>query len=273
MFEILTNRSIYEFSGIDALKFLQNLTTQDLKKNDYCYTYMLNNQGRYLFDFFVFKVNEEKFFIDIASSQAEIFQTKLRLYKLRSTWEIIDRSLDYKIIYSKEMPNFDSIYARKDPRTNLLGYRILTQNAAIKQDFDNNLSLYLEDKYELAIPDGYTDLIFERSFPLEYGAETLKSISYKKGCYIGQEFISRTKYQGVVRKKIFKITSINDLSHVSKGAEIMINNIKIGVGCSFYKNKGIALIREEEYFAQKGEAASIGSINIELIIPFWRQEN
>lgn len=273
MVEILADRAILEINGRDSLNFLQNLITQDLNKSDYCYTYMLNNQGRYLFDFFIFKLDEESLLIDISSSQAEAFKAKLKLYKLRSKWEIIDKSEDYKIIYSREVPDCTSFYSRKDPRTNLLGYRTLVPDINLLEKEGVVSNLYIKDKYKFAIPDGHIDLMYERSIPLEYGGENLKAISYEKGCYIGQEVISRTKYQGVVRKKIYKISAKVDLDSVLKGEEIMINDKKIGTCCSTYQNNGIALIREEDYLAHKPNIAVIGNIKIELVIPEWRENN
>ena len=98
MFEVLHDRSVIEISGPDSLKFLQNLITNDLIKNDYCYSYMLSNQGKYLFDFFIYKISEEKLLIDINTNQLSLFKNKLTIYKLRANVIFID--LDYyKIIY------------------------------------------------------------------------------------------------------------------------------------------------------------------------------
>jgi folate-binding protein YgfZ len=199
MHEVLIDRLIIEVSGSDVLKFLQNLTTNDLGLSDYCYTYMLNHQGRYLFDFFVFKESPQKFLIDIHKDHADLFKAKLILYKLRSNIQIVN--LDhYKILYSREKPKCLSINSIIDPRFGKLGFRSIIEN--INTDNLNfTKDLYLEDKYNYAIPDGYSDLIADRSIPVEYGAEELGAINYNKGCYMGQEVISRIKYQGKIRKK------------------------------------------------------------------------
>ncbi|MGV2432252.1 MAG UNVERIFIED_CONTAM: hypothetical protein LVQ98_02480 [Rickettsiaceae bacterium] len=65
--------------------------------------------------------------------------------------------------------------------------------------------------------------------PPEYGAEELNAISYSKGCYVGQEVISRTKYQGEVRKKIYKISSTESLENIEYGTEIISKAKKIGI--------------------------------------------
>ncbi|MCC8372442.1 MAG: folate-binding protein [Rickettsia endosymbiont of Pseudomimeciton antennatum] len=271
MYEILTNRAIIEVSGDDAMNFLHNLITNDIKNNDYCYSYALNNQGRYLFDFFVLKLSATRFFIDININQSDLFKNHLVQYKLRAKIEVNDLSNAYQVIYSKQQLQFNSY---RDPRYNQLGFRSIVN----KDDFLTTTAteyLYQQDKYNFAIVDGHEDLIANRSIPIEYGAEELNAISYTKGCYIGQEVISRTKYQGVVRKKIFKLSvnidSINTGSlDISKNDEVIANNTKIGVVCSSYKNMAIALIREDEYYSLNNTVIAVKNLSVSLCVPPWR---
>lgn len=267
MYEILTNRAIIEVFGDDAMNFLHNLTTNDIKNNDYCYSYALNNQGRYLFDFFVLKLSATRFFIDININQSDLFKNHLVQYKLRAKIEVNDLTNAYQVIYSKQQLQFNSY---RDPRYNQLGFRSIIN----KDDFLTTTGiegLYQQDKYNFAIVDGYEDLIANRSIPIEYGAEKLNAISYTKGCYIGQEVISRTKYQGVVRKKIFKcVTSNPNSSDIAKNDEIMANNTKIGVVCSSYKNRAIALIREDDYYSLQNTVITVKNLSVSLDVPPWR---
>jgi folate-binding protein YgfZ len=269
MFEVLNDRSLLEISGCDSFKFLQNLITNDLSKNDYCYSYMLSNQGKYLFDFFVFKDSQERFIVDINNNQLSLFKNKLLLYKLRANVTFGDLD-NYNVIYSSDIPSFPSLISAKDPRSDLLGFRSI-----VASDIPESMvtGLYLKDKYDIAIPDGYTDLIFDRSIPLEYGAEELTGISYNKGCYVGQEVMSRTKYQGVIRKKIFHLFSDSDLGHLSKNDTINIGDVNIGLICSVHQNNAIALIREEKYLALQDKEIAIGNAIVQISIPRWRLNN
>ncbi|MFY9590344.1 YgfZ/GcvT domain-containing protein [Rickettsia endosymbiont of Halotydeus destructor] len=270
MHEILKNRSIIEIIGKDSVKFLQNLTTNDLKATNYCYTYMLNNQGKYLFDFFAFAPSLEQVFIDINKNNKEAFINHLIFYKLRSKIEIKDLSNVYQVIYShNKIATSESLITICDPRGIFLGFRSIINKAVdLKQNITTE-KLYLEDKYKFSIIDGYEDLIPNKSIPIEYGAEELNAISYNKGCYVGQEIISRAKYQGVIRKKIFKVSAERDLSNLIKEDEVFAGEDKIGVICSAYKNKAIALIREEKYITNKDLEIKVKDINIKLSLPLW----
>ncbi len=271
MYEILTNRSIIEVSGDDAMNFLHNLITNDIKNNDYCYSYALTNQGRYLFDFFVLKLSATRFFIDININQSDLFKNHLVQYKLRAKIEVNDLTTAYQVIYSKQQLPLNSY---QDPRYNQLGFRSIIN----KDDFLTTTrieGLYQQDKYNFAIVDGYDDLIANRSIPIEYGAEELNAISYSKGCYIGQEVVSRTKYQGVVRKKIFKLSINIDSGNtgsldIAKDDEIIANNTKIGVVCSAYQNMVIALIRVDDYYALADTVITVRNLPVSLAVPPWR---
>ncbi|ABV75096.1 hypothetical protein A1C_04115 [Rickettsia akari str. Hartford] len=307
MYEILSNREIIKIIGLDSVKFLQNLITNDIKKSQYCYTYLLTNQGRYLFDFFVYVRNLEEIYLDIDKSNKAALIEHLNFYKLRSKIQIIDCSDEYKVIYSLQKLDIDTLVTSRDPRYSMLGFRSINKcgvipcfdygiQKTIKKDWTpcrshvvtemesihatphtqcysreggNPASLYLEDKYNFAIIDGVEDLITDKSIPNMYGAEELNAISFDKGCYVGQEVISRAKYQGVIRRKIYKITADEDLSALVKDEEILAGKDQIGVICSSYRNKAIVLIREEKYFACKEADITVKGIKINLSLAPW----
>ncbi len=84
MYEILSDREVIKIIGLDSVKFLQNLVTNDIKKSKYCYTYLLNNKGKYLFDFFVYIHNFEELYLDIDKSNKATLIDHLNFYKFRS---------------------------------------------------------------------------------------------------------------------------------------------------------------------------------------------
>jgi folate-binding protein YgfZ len=114
------------------------------------------------------------------------------------------------------------------------------------------------------------DLIYQKSIPIEYGAEELNAVSYNKGCYIGQEIVSRTKYLGQVRKKIFKLTAVSHLVGVENGDIIEINDIKIGTILSSYKNLAICLLKEEQFFLLPQKQIIVKGLLADITIPEWR---
>lgn len=260
-YEIL-DYSIVKISGKDRFQFLQSIVTADMRES-FTYSLLLSPQGRFLFDFFV--VNLPEFYlIEIKNSIASNFTKKLMMYKLHSdvSVEIFEK---YEVVYSRSrLEGVEKLYEYKDPRFLDLGFRSLVKKGELRNTYE---PIYLEDKYRFAIPEGYEELLHDKSMPQEYGIDILNGISYTKGCYIGQEVISRTKYQGVIRKRIFKVIADHDISAIAQGSEITSSNSKIGVFLSGYKNLGIALIRTENLQIQ----STITTCNLEIRLekPKW----
>ena len=270
MIEILSDRSVLHITGPDSQIFLQGMITNDIIKNIYSYNYLLTNQGKYLFDFFVYKQNENSYFLDINLDNFVDLLKRLTLYKLRRNLDIRDISSEYDILYSKLPIKSEVEFSIQDPRYNKLGYRSMIKHSNINS-LKVTEGLYLADKYKYAIIDGNSDLVYDRSIPVEYGAEELCAIDYHKGCYVGQEVISRVKYQGTIRKKIFKLQFNKKIVPELTGAKITdLNNNKLGVVCSNYKNQAIGLIREEKFLELEQKVAMVDSQLVNIEVPPWR---
>lgn len=249
-YEIL-DRSIISISGIEAKNFLQSLITNDINKvsdSNSIYSCMLTPQGKYIFDFFISYFNNQ-YLIDIAKDRYRDFIEKINLYKLRKKINI-NYEEDYIVINIQNSDsdiigfteNYLSGIRYIDPRDYRMGYRSVIKNNDIENiNFNKSDNNYNKNRINLFIPE--KDLVVDKSFPLEFGLDKLNALDFKKGCYIGQEVTARTKYRGVIRKSIYKIESQNDLEF----GEIFIDNQRIGVITSIYKNIGLALIRDEDY--------------------------
>jgi folate-binding protein YgfZ len=243
-FEFLSNRTIISCKGVDSEKFLQGLFTNDVRQN-FCYSMMLLPSSKFLFDFFVYKIDAEQYLIDSSSIQ---LLSKLLLYKMRNRVFIENVSHEYAVAFSNVVLDFMSeFYTFADSRNSKMGVRCILPRGFLEGYMSkSHLNLYLEAKYHLAIPDGDLDMIVEKSFPLEFGLTELNGVSYTKGCYLGQEAIARGHHTGVIRKHVYKIMSEEDLTLVSKDSQILCNSVKVGVFCSGYKNLGIGLIRTQD---------------------------
>jgi folate-binding protein YgfZ len=252
MVSLIKNRSLIEVRGNDRLSFIQNLITNDIRSDDnYIYAIMLSPGGRFLFDMFILK-EEDRILLDVFSDTKNSLLEKLDLYNINQDVEL--KELPEKIYYSQEERG------NKDPRYDKLGYRFISN-----ESFEDDNS-WIYDKYEYSIPDGGIDLIYDKAMPQEYGAEELGAISYTKGCYVGQEVISRTKYQGEIRKKIYSIISNSNLSNIQQGTPIMQQDKKVGIFLSANNNKGIALIREMNL---EDKDATINGLSISLKKAIW----
>jgi folate-binding protein YgfZ len=242
-YEILHSRSIIKVFGLDAVKFLQGLTTNLVCQSKPCYSLMLSAQGRYMCDFFLLPC-DAGFYLSVINSAKERLLQKLAFYKLRSRVDIISEPDEYKHLYGRG-PFGEKSW--QDPRHEQLGWWSIVRALDIEELDPSSLAtnLYNQDKYQLAIVDGDIDMQQDKALPPEYGIEMLNGISYTKGCYIGQEVIARTKHLGEVRKKICLLTSKHDLSNYHYASQVTREGQKIGMLTSSYAKTAIALIRQD----------------------------
>ena len=228
---ILEDRGFIQVKGLEAKDFLQNIVTNDLEKvtnSSTVFSSILTPQGKYLFDFFILKFDNNYLLECEKKSSKEIIKL-LNFYKLRSKVDLIDISeqLVAAVISSekfKEIANFnlsrglttdyqdDVIYI--DPRNEKLGAKIISKLKNIYLTI-KKLNLKTADKnkyydrsFNLGIPQINLDKLKDKVFGIENNLNELNGIDFKKGCYIGQENTSRIKLRNKLRRRILPIQKI-----------------------------------------------------------------
>ena len=245
---ILEDRGILFIHGSDTKEFLQNLITNDINKVDEansCFASLLTPQGKYLFDFLVVK-HKKGYFIDCEKKQIQELFKQLNIYKLRSDIEILNLSNEFVVTvfsYEKFMLfdeakdllgntfkyREDPIFL--DPRHKKLGGRLIINLEKLylslkKLDLQSiDPEKYYKSSYELGIPQKNTEKLRNKLFGIECNFEELNGIDFKKGCYVGQEIISRMKLRSKIRRRIMPIATNEKLPADS---EILFNKKKVG---------------------------------------------
>lgn len=239
---LLQDRSVISIKGDDSHKLLQGLITNDINnsKNNLIYSAMLNNKGRFLYDFFIFE-HENSIFLDCHHEKAAEIIKKLNFYKLRSNVEIT-LNQELKVFFSHQKSKTKLCFI--DPRNQDLGYRIYKKH----ENEDDSSNIYHQKRIKLKIPEGEYDLTFEKSLILEFDFDNLGATNYQKGCYIGQELTARTHHTGQIRKKLCFV-KINDPEILEKNTKISCENNNCGlILSSFVKDNcfyALALIKDE----------------------------
>jgi folate-binding protein YgfZ len=186
----LSSRCALKIVGKNTIQFLSGLLTADLRsltEGGFLFSALLNSKGRFLYDFFLHHKNGE-IFIDINKNQADGFKKAILQYDLLDDFKIEDTRLQ--------------VFASEDFLLNWKGGkfegRFLLEEGKGKSEEEYNL-----ERIKLCLPDGALELKQEKSIILEYGYEEAGAVSFDKGCYIGQELITRTKRVGEVRKALY----------------------------------------------------------------------
>ncbi len=246
---VLEDRGFIKANGPDAKDFLQNIVTNDIEKvtsSTTVFSSILTPQGKYLFEFFIMRLEDGYLLECEKKSTIEIIKL-LNFYKLRSKVNLIDLSEKYvaaviSLEKFKEINGSDlskgktTIYREDpvyiDPRNFKLGAKIISKLEKIHLTI-KKLNLIIADKnkyynksFELGIPQSNLNKLKDKVFGIENNLDELHGIDFKKGCYIGQENTSRIKLRDKLRRRILPVKKI--AGEVTENDVIKYKNIEVG---------------------------------------------
>ncbi len=295
-FAILRDRALIGLDGTDARSFLQGLISNDITKvgpERAIYAAFLTAQGKYLFDFFVVAMGKT-LLLDCEAARANEFMRRLSMYKLRASVEITECTDQFTVaaIFGDGTPaclNLENITGRAgewaggvafiDPRLAAVGARAIAPTGSDIPAGCNpaTFDAYEEARLRLGLPDGSRDMIVEKTLLLEAGFHELNGIDWDKGCFLGQELTARTKYRGLVKRRLVPVNVDGPLP--DPGTPIMCEGrdvgemrsglARIGLARIGVTGFGMAVMRIE---AIDGTAqCSAGETRIIPIKPDWAQ--
>lgn len=262
---ILTSRGIIRISGPDAQTWLQGLVTNDVSNigpGEARFAALLSPQGKILFDFFVFRDGKD-LLLDCLQERASDLVKRLSMYKLRSNVTISDFS-DSETVEAvwgnDESPGGISY---RDPRHPDLGWRVVVPRPGPSYGDVANDN-YERHRINCGVPRSGYDFGWDSTFPHEANMDRLNGIDFKKGCYIGQEVVSRVEHRGTARKRIVKVR-IHGEHLPTPGTEITAGDITVGVMGSAHGDRGLAMLRLDriEEARNSGIALRAGEATIE----------
>jgi folate-binding protein YgfZ len=270
----LSRRGIVAVGGTDARRFLNDLITSDIERagtNGAVYGGLLTPQGKILFDFIVFAEGERLLF-DLPRSLAGDFVKRLTFYRLRAKVEIADLSESRAVLAAwggAEPPAVAGAVA-PDPRLAALGFRaILAPGAAMPPNCQAATEAdYDAHRIRLGVPEGGKDFAFGEAFPHDGDMDQLGGVDFDKGCYVGQEVVSRMEHRGTARRRIVMAQAP---ALPPSGTAITAGDRPIGTLASVSGGTGLALVRLDRAkdAIDAGTPLKAGEAAVELSLPDW----
>lgn len=269
----LPRRGIVAVSGPDAHKFLDDLITCNVATDagSAVFAGLLTPQGKLLFDFLIFR-DGDRYLFDVARGEVDNFLKRLTLYRLRSKVELADLS-DERIAVAawgtEAAPIVDGVVA-PDPRLPALGFRaIVPPGADMAPDFDEATEAdYDAHRIALGVPEGGIDFAFGDVFPHDVDMDQLAGVDFGKGCFVGQEVVSRMKHRGTARRRI---VIARGTGLPPPGTAITAGNRQAGAMGSSSGEAGLALVRLDRVKEAMDQDLPIlaGATPISLSIAEW----
>lgn len=252
----LPDRGVIKVGGEDARDFLNGLVTTDVTlvgPGVGRFGALLTPQGKITVDFLITEApagHGGGFLFDVPKPLAQQLASKLGFYKLRAkvTVENLSDSLGVLAVWDGE-PATRPDLAFADPRSEALGWRILVPEE-LKQKVADLIGAELvdSDAYEAhrivsGAPRGGLDFMYSDAFPHETNMDRLHGVDFDKGCYVGQEVVSRMQHRGTARTRTVKVI-LDDFSP-EIGLPVMAGDKSVGTMGSASGKHGLALIRTD----------------------------
>jgi folate-binding protein YgfZ len=278
----LADRGVVKVAGDDARNFLHGLVSANilnLTPGVARFCALLSPQGKIFADFIVAEAPAQDgggFFLDVPRALAKPLTDKLNLYKLRSRVMIEDLSEVLGVLAAWDGSGTGALgLAYADPRLPALGLRTMipphraADAAAALGAVLVDASEYEAHRIALGIPRGGVDFNYGDAFPHETDMDQLGGVDFAKGCYIGQEVVSRTEHRGIARTRAVAVRY--DGAAPAAGVTVMAGERQVGTMGSAAAGHGLALLRLDRVAdaALRGEELTAGGIAIRPSKPEW----
>ena len=270
---LLAGRGIVRASGPDARRLLHDVVTAnvaELRVSEARWSALLTPQGKILFDFLLVCEAADSFLFDVERSRAADLAKRLLFYRLRAKMDLVDMSGELGAAAAWDGSPVGApglVYA--DPRLPAMGHRIVAPAAKLRDWVAASaVAAYEARRIELGLPEGGLDFPLGETFPHEACMDQLGGVDFAKGCYVGQEVVSRMQHRGTARTRVVPVR-IEGLGE--SGEEVMAGAKPAGRLGSVAGNRGLALLRLDRAADAlgQGEVLTAGEARLTLVKPAW----
>ena len=235
----LDDRAVVSISGEDARALLQGLVTVDMDRLDESgnvFGALLAPQGKIQFDFFIHAQGKD-FLIDIDKERLANFLKRMTMYRLRSKVTLADISETHHVVVSWG----DQATGPKDARLNEMGARFISTEKSKPTATNND---YHTHRISLGTPEGGKDFVFDDIFPHDAMMDALRGVDFQKGCYVGQEVVSRVQHRATARKRFYLIESASMLP--KENGTVMLGDKAVGSFACAMGKSALGLLRMDK---------------------------
>jgi tRNA-modifying protein YgfZ len=279
---LLPDRGVVKIAGDDARKFLNGLITNDIAKVDAAhaaFAALLTPQGKIIADFILAEAEPTDgggFFLDCPRALAPMLVQRLNFYKLRAKVIVEDLSEGLGVMAfwgAAGTSEYGLCYS--DPRLSELGSRCMLPPNLVHEaaaELGANLveaAAYEAHRIALAVPRGGLDFVYGDAFPHETDMDQLGGVDFAKGCFVGQEVVSRIEHRGTARTRVVAVTF--DSFAPDAGTPVSAGQRSVGVLGSTAQGRGLAMLRLDRVAdaIAAGERLTAGGVELQAVKPAW----
>jgi folate-binding protein YgfZ len=279
---LLPDRGVVKVAGDDARKFLNGLVTCDIGKvtpAQSAFAALLTPQGKIIVDFLLAEADPADgggFFLDCPRALAPNLVQRLDFYKLRAKVIVEDLSETLGVLAAWDgTGTTDYGLCAADPRLPKLGARCMLPPhlaAAAAADLGAQLCdpvAYEAHRIALGVPRGGLDFMYGDAFPHETDMDQLGGVDFDKGCFVGQEVVSRMEHRGTARNRIVPVSYEGFAPEA--GTPVNAAEKTVGAFGSAAEGHGLAMLRLDRVAdaLAAGHPLTAGGVEIRVVKPAW----
>ena len=232
---LIENRACIGVSGPDAEHFLHNLVTADIEGlpvDEWRPSALLTAQGKVQFAFLVART-DTGFLLDCDGRDAADLHKRLKFYRLRAKVDLTEPvSESSDIAWDVEAP----VGAIHDSRFG----SVSVWRSNVVPSAPIGVANWDALRIHSGIAEPHTDYTYGDVFPHDINLDQINGVSFKKGCYVGQEVVSRMQHRGTARWRVMVATSESELV---PGLQVMAGGKPAGQIGTVSGNQALALVR------------------------------
>lgn len=260
----LRDRSFIRVAGAEAEPFLHNLITTDLVSlgaDEARPGALLTPQGKILFDFMVWR-DGSGFLLETDTAQRDGLLKRLTMYRLRA-------KVDFGVEDIQGVTVSWADKATDGPRDSRFSKAGITLTRTSGQHGDDAETLYDALRIANGVAVSGRDFALQDAFPHDVLLDLNGGLGFRKGCYVGQEVVSRMQHRGTARRRVVIVSGDTDLP--ASGTELTVGGKPVGTLGSTVGTKGLAIVRID----RAGEAMAAGTpiraddTDVSVSLPVW----
>src|SRR5579862_8623761 len=276
----LPDRGVVKVTGDTARDFLNGLITTDMTRlapGQGRFGALLTPQGKITIDFLITEApagHGGGFLIDCPKPLAQALADKLKFYRLRAKIDVENLSDSLGVLAAWDgVPALKPDLTFTDPRNAKLGLRIFVPDELAQKAADAigaelvDASVYEAHRIAVGIPRGGLDFMYGDAFPHETNMDRLSGVDFDKGCYVGQEVVSRMQHRGTARTRTVRVLLDGPAPEV--GSAILAGDKSVGTMGSAANGHALALMRIDRAAEalEAGTPLTAGGLSIRIAEP------
>jgi folate-binding protein YgfZ len=257
------DRAVLKFSGDDAQKLLNDVVTGVIRaEDDYPATWwaLLSAQGKIQAEG-LSGWHDGAFWLDVHESVADAFLKRMKMYRLRANVVIDDLRATHRVGFTQDREPSGIVHTDRMGAIDM-GYRVIAELADTAEWVADD-SEYARTRIGAGIAELGQDYAPDTTFAHDVGMDILDGIDFEKGCYIGQEVVSRMKHRGTARRRPVIVSGVSAPS----GSPVLSGTRDSGTLGRVVDGHAVAIVRLDR-FADRAEA-NVGGRPIQLQLPVW----